>query len=176
MVTLSWVLTSISKPFFMVRRLTVAALRSMNGTLACRPAPRMALKRPRRSMIMAFCCFTTKNALKASTIRTTIRMTAPRPPPLRKDMMEFMSLLRSGWMRATRLRPGHDFPSYSTVRACIVPSCDERSDVMLTNRLPSVHRSRMGTYPAFMTEGNRVAAMLMAFPERQNICATISGL
>lgn len=72
-------------------------------------------------------------------------------------------------MRATRLRPGHDFLSYYTVRVCIVPSCDERSVVMLTNRLPSVHRSRMGTYPTFMTEGDRVTAMLMAFPERQNM-------
>ena len=37
MVTLSSVLTSMSKPFFIVRRETVAALRSTKGILAWKP-------------------------------------------------------------------------------------------------------------------------------------------
>ena len=39
--TLSWVLTSMLKPFFIVRSETVAALRSTNGILAWKPAPTM---------------------------------------------------------------------------------------------------------------------------------------
>ena len=74
--TLSSVFTSTLKPFFMVRRLMVAARRSMNGIMTLKPAYTMRLNLPSRSMMTACCCFTTKNACESSHITMMAMTTA----------------------------------------------------------------------------------------------------